>query len=49
MEPSYPVDKYAVVVERGKLVVGHVPQYITWKFAKTIFCFLREDPKENVN
>ena len=29
MEPSNPVDKYAVVVKKGELVVGHLPLYKT--------------------
>ena len=44
MEPSNPVDKYAVVVKKGELVVVHLPLDKSGKFAKTIFYFLRADP-----
>ena len=44
MELSNPVDKYAVVVKIGELVVGHLPLYKSGKFAKTILYFLRADP-----
>ena len=44
MEPSKPVDKYAAVVKKGELVVGHLPLDKSGKFAKTIFYFLRADP-----
>ena len=30
MVPSNPVDKYAVVVKKGELVVGHLPLYKTF-------------------
>ena len=43
MEPSNPLDKYAVVVKKGELVVGHLPLYKSGKFAKTIFYFLQNN------
>ena len=43
MEPQNPVDKYAVAVKKGGIIVGHLPLGKNGKFAKTIFYFLRAD------
>ena len=42
-EPGNPKDKYAVCVKKNECIVGHLLPGKTGNFAKTIFCFLRED------
>ena len=42
MKPPNPVDKYVVAVQKN-VVVGHLPQWCSGKFAKTIFYFLHAD------
>ena len=42
-EPSNPVDKYAVGVNKNDLIVGHLPLSKNGKLSKTIFYSLRAD------
>ena len=44
-EPTNVVDKYAVCVLIGEVIVGHLKKGKTGRFAKTIFYFLRADEK----
>ena len=41
MEPDNRVDMFAVCVEKYQTVVGHLKKEDSWKFAKTIFYFLK--------
>ena len=43
MEPDNCVDKFAVCVEKDRTVVVHLKKGDSWKFAITIFYFLRSD------
>ena len=40
MEPSHPVDTYAVSRNKDNLIVGHLPLDKNRKFSRTFFYFL---------
>ena len=46
-EPTNHVDKYAVCVRLDDEVVGHLKRGKSGRFAKTIFYFLRADPRSS--
>ena len=43
MEPDNQMEKFAVCVKINEKIVGNLKKCISWRFAKTIFYFLRSD------
>ena len=44
-EPENEIDKYAVAVTKDARVIGHLKKGKTGRYAKTVFYFLRANPR----